>query len=226
MPARNSVKQYVEGGYYHVYNRGVERRTIFLDDQDYSCFLHLLNFYLSPDQETNEHPLRDFGFEPVRVRPLKNLHGEVELLCFCLMPTHFHLLIKQINSDGMTKLMRRVLTTYSMYFNRRYNRIGTLFAGSYKAVLVDNDFYLLHLTRYIHTNPSLTKTHLNQYPYSSYRYYLGEKTAGWVHPEFILSFFAGEANPLRAGFGSYKQFLEGYLEEPEQVIGKLSIEKD
>ena len=229
MAAKYRVKQYVEGGFYHVYNRGVERRRIFLDDQDYRVFLHLLKFYLSEPQTPNEHPLQSLtGFTPVKLRPLKTLHGSVELHCYCLMPTHFHLLLKQRDERSMEKLLRRILTNYSMYFNRRYERVGHLFQGAYKAVLVDEDNYLLHLSRYIHQNPTLTKRYLHQYPYSSYSDYIGEKRTPWLTTSFILDFFKVPKNDelKLKEFANYKGFVENYDQEPEEIIGKLAIEPD
>lgn len=137
MPAKNSIKQYVENGYYHLYNRGVEKRNIFLDDQDYSVFLGYIKQYLGPHE----------GSDP------KSLVDDIDLIAFCLMPNHFHFLAKQKTIDGITKFMRAICTNYVMYFNKKYERVGTLFQGKYKGVLLDNDTYLLHLSRYIHLNP-------------------------------------------------------------------------
>lgn len=228
MPAKNRVKKFLAGGYYHIYNRGVEKRRIFLDDQDYRVFLHLLEYYLSPFVELSEHPLKQLtGFIPVRKRPLNNLAGEIELISYCLMPNHFHLLIKQVSERGMQKLMQKLLTTYAIYFNRRYDRVGHLFQGPYKAALVENDAYLLHLSRYIHQNPSLTKGFLAEYPYSSYQYYLGNKKSGWLKTDLILSFFKEpEKNPLGIRFTTYKDFVELYEKDPKEILGGLVIEKD
>ncbi len=142
MPSKNTVKTYLENGYYHIYNRGVEKRRIFEDSQDYQRFLYYLKLYLIPsDILHKEKPL----LRPHLVRA--NLAEEVELLAYCLMPNHFHLLVHQKTKDATTKLMRQVLTSYSMYFNKRYERLGSLFEGIFKACLVENDEYLLHLSR-------------------------------------------------------------------------------
>ncbi|MEX0621928.1 MAG: transposase [Candidatus Woykebacteria bacterium] len=229
MPAKNRIKQYVENGHYHVYNRGVEKRRIFLDDQDYRVFLHLLKFYLEPNANPEKHPLTDLtGFVPNRVRPISTLSGEIDLFCYCLMPNHFHLMVRQKGKEGMKKLLLRLSTTYSMYFNRRYNRVGHLFQGPYRATLVDNDNYLLHLSRYIHQNPSLTKGFLAEYPYSSYPIYIGERKASWINTQPILSLF----EPAKLGnlnlnkYSNYKDFVETYDVEPEEILGHLLIEKD
>lgn len=231
MPSRHTIKKYVEGGYYHIYNRGVERRRIFLDDKDYSVFMELMKFYLSDPQgaNTEKHPLtQPTGFLPVRPRPLQNLSDKVEILCYCLMPNHFHLLLRQSDRNGMESFVRSLLTSYVMYFNRRHERIGHLFQGTYKAVLIENENYLLHLSRYIHQNPTLTKNFLGQYPYSSYANYLGERADNWVNTKEILSFFQGpKSDKLGLNeFTTYKNFVETYKQEPETILGKLVIEKD
>lgn len=228
MPAKNIVKQYLENGYYHIYNRGVEKRNIFLDDQDYRVFLHLLKFFLSPSEIQEKHPLTDLtGFNPVRLRPLRTLFGEIDLLVYCLMPNHYHLLAKQASRMGITKFVRKISTTYAMYFNRRYKRVGHLFQGAYKAALIENDAYLLHLSRYIHLNSvALTGSNPVNYPYSSYGYYLGLKSSEWIKPKFILDYF--ESNPilLPKDINSYQRFVEDYLQDSKEILGTLVLEED
>lgn len=233
MPSRNTIKQYIENGHYHIYNRGVEKRNIFKDEQDYRVFLHLLKTLLSPLSKEFRHPLSEVtGFNPVRFRPLlKTLHGEVELLAYCLMPNHFHLLLKQTTRSGMSDLMRRLSTAYSMYFNKKYRRVGHLFQGIYKAAYVDEDSYLLHLSRYIHLNPlELALTGFNlvkatEYPYSSYAYYLGKKNADWINPRPILAFFKTRQRMGLKDFFSYESFVEDFKEDPKETVGTLAIEQ-
>jgi putative transposase len=228
MPAKNSRKIYIKDGYYHTYNRGVEKRDIYLDDQDYTVFLHLLKYYLSPPPENeNKHPLKNLpDIKIVRPRPLKNLNNEIELMAFCLMPNHYHLLIKQNSIDGMQKLIRNLTTIYSMYFNKRYDRVGYLFQGRYKAVMITKDSYLLHLSRYIHLNPvGLTGPHPVNYPYSSYLYYLNKKRAGWIKPDFILKYFnKNKLLPDLLSYPSYQEFVEAYPTAPEDVLGDLILD--
>ena len=170
MPSKNRIKTYTENGYYHLYNRGVDKRIIFQDRDDYTRFLYLLKIYLSPLENLQaEFPLlRTYLIN-------KNLAGQVDLLAYCLMPNHFHLLVHQKNKDGITKLMRQVMTSYSKYFNNRFERIGPLFQDIYKAALVDSDDYLLHLSRYIHLNPLYRGITVDEYICSSYFNYLGKK---------------------------------------------------
>lgn len=215
MPAKNSVKQYAEDGIYHVYNRGVEKRLIFLEDRDYKTFLYFLKFYLSPEEKVNPK---------TKIPNLMNLSDEVSLLAYCLMPNHFHLLIQQKKRDSMVKLMRRVNTNYVMFFNDSNRRVGPLFQGVYKAILIETDEQLLHVNRYIHRNPlDLVRVEpsrgfnphaeLLRYPYSSYRDYLGRRSTSWVKPTPILSIFGNTNAPLTHRYRSYQSFMEETDEE-------------
>lgn len=209
MPAKNSIKIFIPNGYYHLYNRGVEKRTIFIDQQDYAVFLSYLRNYLDPT----------LGSDP------KSLADKMQLIAFCLMPNHFHLLVKQNTIDGITKLMRSMCTKYVMYFNKKYNRVGTLFQGKYKGVLVDNDTYLLHLSRYIHLNPSLGSDPKN-YQYSSYRIFLEDTRSSWVKTEEILSFFKRARKIGSKDYLSYQSFIEQFPFDSTEILGNLVLDSD
>jgi len=220
MPNRFEIRKFTPDTFYHVFNRGVEKRIIFQDDQDYAIFLHLLKYFLSPGQKDIVHPLVGLqGYRGVRPRPMTTLFGQVELHCYSLMPNHFHLLLRQVVDNGVTMLLRKVCGTYAIYFNHRYERVGHLFQGRFKAVLVNDDSYIVHLTRYMHINPlelGLTRAVLVSYPYSSYAYYLGEKHAVWLKTDFILNYFKNDPS-------SYKNFVEGETNS-ENVLGYLTME--
>lgn len=185
MPSRNSIKIYDVDTYYHVYNRGVDKRKIFIDDQDYAIFLSLFKRHLG------EKP--DIGSQG---REYDWLVNDVEVVAFCLMPNHFHLLLYQVEMDAVTKLLRAVCSSYSTYFNLKYSRTGTLFQGCFKAVRVNDQGYLQYLTRYIHRNPP---DYLN-WGWSSLDYWLAEKSAYWIKqqrlndmsPEKYLGFIKDE----------------------------------
>lgn len=232
MPARHRIKTYIENSFYHIYNRGVEKRIVFQDTQDYRVFLHYLKLYLSPPESLKSlKGLKGLSFvmRP-KQRPLNNFNQEIILLSYCLMPNHFHLLLKQKPTNGIEKFMRSLGTKYVQYFNKRYQRIGPLFQGAYKAVLVETDEQLLHLSRYIHLNPletnkkksSLSKKLLDSY--SSYADYLGKKKTEWLHPEEILSFFKTAQKTNLKDLLSYQGFVENYREPPEEILGELILE--
>ncbi len=216
MPSKNTIKTYVEGGYYHIYNRGVDKREIFLDKQDCSVFLHYLKFYLSPIEKALCNT--PFKFRP-KLQQL-NLSKEIDLLSFCIMPNHFHLQIKQHTKSGMERLTRRLLTAYVQYFNFKNKRKGVLFEGTYKAKLIEDDDQLLYLSSYIHRNPFKIKNPKFDFvEFSSYPYYLGFKKVDWVKPDEILSFFKSKKNAL-----SYKNFVEEH--DPKNILNEVIIEED
>jgi len=174
MPGRNIVKSYQEESFYHVYNRGVNKQTIFVDEQDYAVFLNLLK--------------RSLGSKPQRDRlgrEYKWYGDQLDLLAFCLMPNHFHLLWYRHGSDAITLAMKSIATAYAMYFNKRYKRVGPLFQQRFRAVPILDDVYLQHSSRYIHLNPKQYQT----WQWSSLPYYKADYTADWVKPQRILELF-------------------------------------
>jgi putative transposase len=128
MPSRYSIRLFAENTIYHVYNRGVEKRKIFLDEQDYKVFLNYLKEYLSPKLKPEEIIRKEFNlkdriFKGVSRQP-NNYCEQVELLAYCLMPNHFHFLIKQTeDKNSLTNFIHSLLLRYSMYFNKKYEKI-------------------------------------------------------------------------------------------------------
>lgn len=214
MPSKNSIKSYVADGYYHIYNRGVNKRTIFKSELDYSTFLSYLKVYLLPkDKEKLFSIIANTNSSPkekeraTQLLLLNNFHNRIELLAYCLMPNHFHFLIHQKEEKDLESFMRSLMTKYTKYFNHQYSRLGPLFQGNYKAVLVATDPQLLHLTRYIHLNPFKISNNQNTHESlllqpSSYPVYLGEVKQEWVKPKFILQNFSN------TGLNSYQSFVE------------------
>lgn len=229
MPGRNTVKIYIEESHYHVYNRGVEKRNIFIDRQDYHVMLQYIKEALSPPSDPKKL-LKDVTFKGSTFkgipRQVKNFHTDMDLVAYCLMPNHFHLLIKQHKKDAIRKFMQSLCTRYSMYFNKKYKRVGTLFQGIFKAVLVTEEAFLLHLTRYIHRNPlKYTDNILNGY--SSYAEFLRIRKSAWIKPTDILSYFGNEKNkilPRVKNTNSYKSFVENLEIDSEDYLGKLTLE--
>lgn len=226
MPRKNSIKIYVKDGHYHIYNRGVEKRKIFQDEQDYKVFLNYLKEYLSPPPDPTKlkktFTLQGSTFKGMPRQP-KNYSTEIELLAFCLMPNHFHLLVKQSSSDAIKRFLKSVSTRYSMYFNKKYDRVGGLFQGIYKGILVNEESYLLHLSRYIHLNPSEYTKDLES-AYSSYSHYLGKTKSDWVKPDMILSYFDQATKDFLKGSNTYKKFVENYKKDSAEILGKLTLD--
>lgn len=218
MPAKNALKKYKENSYYHIYNRGVAKANIFKCEKDYKVFLDYLKIYLTP---------MDLRGESLQVAPskeLKNYAEEVDLIAHCLMPNHFHLLVYQKNKDSINYFMRSLATKYVRYFNSRYDRVGPLFQGVYKAVKVVDEEQLIYLTKYIHRNPidiSTARRVLAGYKYSSYGNYLGLFKQGWVKPGRILRFYS-DSNKLIYD-KTYKEFVEE-IEDDYSLIKKIQLD--
>jgi putative transposase len=139
MPSRNRIKTYIRGAYYHIYNRGVNKRDIFLDHTDYTTFMKQAD-----------------------------LNSHVSIVAYCLMPNHFHLLVQNGTERGIEKFMRSLGTRYAMFFNKKYNRTGHLFQERYRAALIKTDRQFATTVHYIHDNPYRDRPSTpDVYPYSS-----------------------------------------------------------
>ncbi len=216
MPGKNTLKTYKEKSYYHIYNRGVAKGRIFFDSQDYKIFLYYLKIYLLPKDLQ--------GGETLKVSPsrqLKNHSGKIKLLAYCLLPNHFHLLVYQSDATAINFFMRSLATKYSMYFNRKYHRVGPLFQGVYKAIEIEDDNLLIYLSKYIHRNPLPSRRDLEGYKYSSYINYLGLINQIWLDKSVILDYFPSKNRVL-----SYKEFTEETDEKQMTLIKNLVLEEE
>ena len=166
------------GGFYHVYNRGTDKRKVFFNKRDHQRFLDGLIFF---------NTSRKIGrFSPEAEIKRDDEMALVNIIVFCLMPNHFHLLLEQRVDGGIAKFMQKITTGYTMYFNKKYERSGVLFQGVFKSKQIPSNSYLLELTRYIHTNPAKIlrldglkkadiKKYLLAYPWSSFSDYASVK---------------------------------------------------
>ncbi len=224
MPAKNIVKEFAPDSYYHIYNRGVARQKIFLDDQDYKTFLSYLKLYLTFPN------LQGPTLKVAPSRILKNFYEEIKLLAYCLLANHFHLFVFQKDMNGITNFMRSLITKYSIYFNKKYKRVGPVFQGNYKAVMVKTENQFIYLSKYIHRNPLPTLPTrldleglegLEGYKYSSYINYLGLINQTWLDTSEILSYFS----KFNTG-ESYKKFVEEVDETDLIRIKDLMLDYD
>ncbi len=221
MPAKYAIKEYETGGYYHIYNRGVDRRTVFETEHDYKTFLSYLKLYLmSPDAS-----LQGESLKVPPSRKLKNYFGEIELLCYCLMPNHFHLFVKQNSERSIDHSMRSLGTKYVRYFNSRYHRLGPLFQGPYKAVRVNREYQFIYLSKYIHRNPlsifpyKESPRRLSEYSYSSYGNYLRKFSQSWLSTTTILAYFSKTNRST-----SYESFVEEGEADDVTIIASLALD--
>lgn len=209
MPKRNSVKVYGAPHYYHLYNRGVDRQNIFGDPEDYFFFLSLFKRHLSdtPDTDSSGRVYADFS-------------NEVELVAFCLMPNHFHLLVFLKEPQGIVHLTRSVMTAYTMYFNKKYKRSGGLYEGAFLASPINSDVYLWHVSRYIHQNPRDLGYDYRKYPYSSMQYYSGRLQADWLSIQRLVETDKDRKEYLQ--FVADYQTMNAELDHLKQILASES----
>jgi len=186
------------GEIYHIFNRGVGAIPIFGCNRDYRRFILTFLYY-----QNQNHPFQFSKFldlpkeekEKLLSRLQKEKNFEVEIIAYCLMPNHYHFLLRQTTKNGILNFIRLTTNSYSKYFNIKNKRKGGLFEGRFSAVRVENEKQLIHLSRYIHLNPysgfvvkDLKK--ILTYPYSSLKEYLDDKgSAGFCQKELIFAYF-------------------------------------
>lgn len=230
--------------FYHIYNRGVDKRKIFDSNRDKFRFLKITQ--ILNDTEATYLDVRSF-FHPLDNPNLSLASTEasngkarktpwVRIHAFCLMPNHFHFLLEQTTDQGITKFLHKISTGYTRYFNIKNERTGRLFEGTFKAILIKKDEYFLHLSRYIHLNPieliepqwkedgvnswKKIKKFLAEYIWSSYPIYIGKGT--WrtieeiVSKERILSYFKSPS--------AYQKFLLSFMVDDLEKIKDFKIE--
>lgn len=225
MPVKNVIKNYQPNSYYHLYNLGIDSRIIFEDEEDYQTFLGYLAEALTPpaSKEDTQQTITINGntFKGSPRQP-KNLFGTFELHSFCLMPNHFHLLIKQKEESGIETFMRSLGTRYVMYFNKRHGRRGPLFQGTYKAIQVENEAMILHLSRFIHLKPQSTSKGLFSH-HSSYPAFIGKVPMPWVTTNEIPQMLQRDSL-LHSLNPNYAHFIEKFNEDSTAILGNLILE--
>jgi len=147
---------FANGQYYHIYNRGVDKREVFLDEAEFQRFI-ISMILLNDEQDGLMEQWRNIKKENTEIqfsdfRRLNLRKPLVEFVVYCLNPNHYHFALRQLEENGIKKFMQRLGTAYAMYFNKKYKRSGALFQGTFKAIHVDSNDYLLYLSAYINKN--------------------------------------------------------------------------
>lgn len=203
---------FVNGEYYHIFNRGVAKMQIFNNLYDYKRFAKTMIYY------SIEGPKPKFSIFSPTTTILDIKKKIVEIICYCLMPNHFHFLLRQIREGGITEFVSKLSNSYTKYLNIKNNRVGPLLQGDFKAVHVDNNEQLLHLSRYINLNPLVgyVTRDLDFYRWSSYPEYVGNVGNEICNKKIILDQFKSKEH--------YKQFVldqEDYGKRLEMVKHQL-----
>jgi len=217
--------------YYHIYNCGVEKRDIFTSAKDYQRFFDICLFYLY-DQR-----LSFSGFQRLNLKAKEAylqasskslLTLRVRILSYCLMPNHFHFLIKQARENGISIFLSDIQNSYTKYFNIKNERIGNLLQGPFKFKEITDDESVLQVSRYIHLNPFVSsKTNVNSsqgkpedYLYSSYHEWLNVNKLNLIDKRELFDWLK-----IAGGVKSYEKFVKSRLEKPPEIgINDLIIE--
>ncbi len=214
---------FVEGEFYHIYNRGNDKRLIFHDNQDYRYFISLMFIANSEESFNIVRLMRNANFSIYRAPIDQSL---VSIGSYVLMPNHFHILITQKKEDGISKFMQKVGTGYAMYYNKKYKHSGSIFEGKFKSRHLNTDKYLKYIFSYIHLNPvkfidkswkergikdtSKVLNFLNNYEYSSFIDYtlsFSREESVILSPEYFPNYFPNESHFYKEilGWLSYKE---------------------
>jgi putative transposase len=187
----------VTSEHYHVFNRGVDKRNIFGDREDLSRFMQSIKEFNCID------PIGSI-FEHSFTKTVAQQDKLVEIICYCLNPNHFHLLIRQLSDNGISEFMKRLSGGYTLYFNNKRKRSGVLFQGKFKSSHIDSDAYLLHVSAYINLNNRLKgqPTFLSK---SSWEEYLAMNNESLCNKDIVLEQFK---NPKE-----YQRFAESSLKD-------------
>jgi len=192
---------FANGQFYHIFNRGVDKRAVFLEDYDFARFfqgMHEFNV-IDPIGSLYENSFRKKdkkqsgcpASKPVwtgQVELSEERKSLVNIVCRCLNPNHYHFILEQVAEKGIEKFMHRQGTGYTKYFNLKYERSGSLFQGEYKAVHIDSNEYLLHLSAYINLNDKVHQLG-SRASKSSWEEYINEKKRGFCNKDVVLGQF-------------------------------------
>ena len=181
------------GQAYHVFNRGVNFQPIFFCEENWGFFLHRLRQYFVPEQ--------------------------AEILAYCLMPNHYHLLVRLTGDDFGKKVMQPFGVSYTKAINRQQGRVGPLFQGPFQAKWVDRDESLLHLSRYIHLNPVAAGlvARAEDWVFASYRDYIGLRDGTLPATDLVLGQFSSRE--------AYRAFVESYADRDLKIIEHLLFDE-
>jgi putative transposase len=203
MPRKYTIKEYLPQSIYHIFNRGVNKQVIIHDDQDCSVFLNILKECLSPPPNIPPHTTIIYNsqqFDAINYKR-KNYYQRITLLSYCLMPNHFHLLLKQEQDKTISSFMKAIGVRYALYYNQRYHRVGQLYESRYKGVRLIGMDTVLFISRYIHRNPNPLFSQPSSYPT-----YLGMNSVPWINTKIISSHLAKKYSHL-----TYQQYVEGEI---------------
>ncbi len=195
------------GECYHIFNRGVAKMRIFNNFYEYNRFLKCILYYQIDGQKPR------FSIFTPETHELDSSKKIIDLISYCFMPNHFHFLLRQVKDGGISEFISKISNSYTKYFNIKNSRVGPILQGDFKAVHIESNEQLLHVSRYIHLNPLIgfVTNNLEAYKWSSCSEYIGEIKDEVCDKEIILNQFKTK--------GDYKQFVLDHIDYAKQLDG-------
>lgn len=208
MPPRKVIL--ATGETYHIFNRSLRQIPIFTNKREFDLFLMAARYYLQVG-----HPVKFSLYRQQSSKYEIDLSKKlVKIIAYCLMPNHFHFILTQMEEEGIKTFIHRLATSYSHYFNLKYKQKGSVFESKFKALRVETQEQLIHLSRYIHLNPvtNFLVEDPKKYDYSSYKIYLGKQKSDFINPSGVMADFSSPK--------LYEQFVlnqKDYQRELERI---------
>jgi len=199
--------------YYHIYNRGVDRREIFCCDQDYVRFLIGMREFNRKNPIGSLHVLKESDSLAKESDSFSD--KLVSIVCYCLIPNHYHFILKQNVDKGISKFIQKISTGYTNYFNFKYKRTGVLFQGKFKAIHITSESQLLRLSAYVNANAQVHKlAAAATYPWSSYPDYINKRNGTLCHKQIILDEFKNVFE--------YRNFTDIIIKEAQEIKKEIN----
>lgn len=217
MPGR--LLPLVNGEIYHVFNRGIDGRPTFTGKKEYARAKELIRFYQWKDLSVRYSVFREWdeGRQQELMKKVRS-QGEplIELVAFCFMPNHFHMVLRQVSNGGISKFLSNLQNSYTRYFNTKNHRLGPLFLDQFKAVRIEDENQLLHVSRYVHLNPYtsfVVKTieELLTYLWSSLPEYLGDEQREICKKHILMGYFKNRT--------AFRSFVSDHADYQRRLVG-------
>ncbi|OGF62278.1 hypothetical protein A2926_04280 [Candidatus Giovannonibacteria bacterium RIFCSPLOWO2_01_FULL_44_40] len=193
--------RFANGEFYHVYNRGVDKRVVFPRDDDFERFLKSMDMFNSTE------PIGSIFEHSFLVKKARRFPKLVNLICYCLNPNHYHLILEQLKDNGISEFMKRLGGGFTNYFNLKNQRSGALFQGKFKAAHIDSNEYLLHVSAYVNLNNMVHRIKSEKFK-SSWEEYFGDANKKLCSKDIILKQFKNKHE--------YKDFAENSLKSIQE----------
>ena len=204
--------------FYHIYNRGVDKRNIFVDEKDYIRFIRSIKEFNKSTATQGLHMIKHFRKQGTESLNFRDSVPLVIIVCYSLLPNHYHFILKQNIPGGISEFIKRIASGYTSYFNFKYKRSGVLFQGKFKAIETNNEHKLIQISCYINGNPEIHKiSKAENWQWSSYKDYLKLRNGTLCNKNLILKQFQN--------INEYKNLTSNIIKNNIEIKNELKYEQ-